>query len=70
MEWRNDRGLTLSGRVLAPRSLKTSLKRLFSPLFTANLMAIGVSADGVELMLMDAIVLSTRLMITGKTRVS
>lgn len=40
---------TLSGNVLAPRSLKVSLKRLFSPLLRASLIAIGVSADGAGL---------------------
>lgn len=40
---------TFSGKVLAPRSLKASLKRLFSPLLRASLIAIGVSADGAQL---------------------
>lgn len=40
---------TLSGRVLAPRSLKASLNRRFSPSFKASLIATAVSADGAEL---------------------
>lgn len=58
---------TLSGKVLAPRSLKASLNRLFSPLFKASLIAIGVSADGAELvdaMLTLVLVAEMRLMTT------
>ncbi len=64
-EWK----LTLSGRVLAPSSLKASLKRLFSPLFRANLMAIGVSEDGVGLtvaMMAVVLLLCKRLRMPGK----